>query len=106
MHSVFTAQQFQVLSALIKKNATNNVMSQTPTQANQVASFTVDTKHKDSPTGNAIISNLYTTIKGSSLQKNVYIVAVLIWRLLNTATIFCIIRQFNNRQNSPSNCVI
>jgi len=42
----------------------------------------------------------------NSLQKNVYIVAVLIWRLLKTATIIRIIRQFNNCQNSPSKGVI
>jgi len=65
MHSVFTAQQLQVLYALIKQNTTSNVVSQPPAQANQVGFFTVDTKHKNSPTGNTIISNLYTNIKGS-----------------------------------------
>jgi len=65
MHSVFTTQQCQVLSALIKQNASNNVVSQPLVQVNQVSSFTIDVNHKDSPTGNATISNLYTTIKGS-----------------------------------------
>ena len=43
---------------------------------------------------------------GLSLQKIMYKVAVLIWRLLITATNFCIIRHFNNRHNYPSKCVV
>jgi len=62
---VFTAQQCQVLSTMLKQNSANNNASQPSTQLNQVGSFTVDTNHKDSPTGNAILSNLYSTIKGS-----------------------------------------
>ena len=65
MRSAFTAQQYQVLSALIKQNATNNIATQPPVQVNQVGSLTVDTNHKDSTTGNVTISNLYTSIKGS-----------------------------------------
>ena len=59
MRSVFTTQQCQVLSALLKQNFANNTMRQPSSQLNQVGSFTVDTKHKDSPTSNAILSNFY-----------------------------------------------
>ncbi|XP_068475279.1 uncharacterized protein [Phaseolus vulgaris] len=65
MRSAFTAQQYQVLSALIKQNATNNIATQPPVQVNQVGSLTVDTNHKDSTTDNVTISNLYTSSKGS-----------------------------------------
>ena len=65
MCSAFTAQQCQVLSALLKQNFANNTTSQPSAQLNQVGSFTVDTNRKESPTGNTILSNLYTTIKGS-----------------------------------------
>ncbi|XP_068475074.1 uncharacterized protein [Phaseolus vulgaris] len=65
MRSVFTAQQCQVLSTLIKQNVANNVANQPPVQVNQVGSFTVDDNHKDSPNGNANVLNFYTTIKGS-----------------------------------------
>ena len=47
--SFFTAQQCQVLSALLKQNSANNVTSQPSAQLNQVGSFTVDANHKDSP---------------------------------------------------------
>jgi len=67
MRSIFTAQQCQVLSALIKQNITNIIANQPPVQLNQVAFFTVNEDHKDSPTGNATFFNLYTTIKGSSI---------------------------------------
>jgi len=50
---------------LLKQNSASNIVSQPSAHLNQVGSFTVDTNHKDSPTGNAILSNLYTTIKGS-----------------------------------------
>ena len=39
-----------------------------------------------------------------SLQKNWYVVVVIIWRLLKTTTINCIIRQLLNRHNLPSKC--
>jgi len=65
MPSVFTAQQYQVLSALIKQNSINSVANQPPVQLNQVGSFAVNKDQKDSSTGNAIFSNLYSTVKGS-----------------------------------------
>ena len=40
------------------------------------------------------------------LQKNVYMVAVKIWRLLKTVTIYGIIRHFRKRHNVPSKCGI
>jgi len=64
MHFVFTAQQCQVISTLIKQNAANNIVNQPPVQENQVGSFTFDVNHKDFPTGNATVLKLYTTIKG------------------------------------------
>jgi len=39
--------------------------------------------------------------EGKSLQKIMYKVTVLIWRLLITATNIRIIRDFNNRHNYP-----
>ena len=41
-----------------------------------------------------------------SLQKNVYVVAVIIWRLLKTAIISGIIRKLHKRHNLPSKCDI
>ena len=49
MRSVFTAQQCQVLSTLIKQNVVNNVANQPSMQVNQVGSFIIDDNHKDSP---------------------------------------------------------
>ncbi|XP_068504289.1 uncharacterized protein [Phaseolus vulgaris] len=46
MRSAFTAQQCQVLSALLKQNFANNTTSQPSAQLNQVGSFTVDTNRK------------------------------------------------------------
>jgi len=65
MPSVFTAQQYQVLSTLIKQNSINSVANYPLVQLNQVGSFVVNKDQKDSSTGNAIFSNLYTTVKSS-----------------------------------------
>ncbi|XP_068487340.1 uncharacterized protein [Phaseolus vulgaris] len=51
MPSVFRAQQYQVLSALIKQNSINNIANQPPVQLNQVGSFAVNKDQKDSSTG-------------------------------------------------------
>jgi len=62
-----------------------------------VGSFTVDTNHKDSPTGNAILSNLYTTIKGSwildSEQLTMFALACLVSRHIKASNLFSLVYQ-------------